>query len=85
MNEWLLFKFGTIRAAAKAMKMGEANLQQYLAGNRRPGFTVFMRLSKLGCDINWLLNGKSMIDNGKFRKRLRELDKAVIVLKRLGR
>lgn len=47
---------------ARAMKMHPASLNKYLNGVQRPGATFQDKLRALGCDIDWLLTGKSNDD-----------------------
>ncbi len=85
MREWSIVNFGTVRGTAKAMKMSESNLQQYLAGVRKPGYTILVRLSQLGCDLNWLLTGKESSDKSRLKKRVQDMDKLIDRMKELAR
>lgn len=85
MKEWSSKHFGTVRGTAKAMKMTESNLQQYLTGVRKPGFTILLRLCQLGCDINWLMSGKELADKVRLKKRVQEMDKLIAKMKMLTR
>jgi Fe2+ transport system protein FeoA len=44
---------------AEALEMGAGPLQMYLTGDRTPGNELHERLRKLGCDIEWLMTGKT--------------------------
>ncbi|MBM3300829.1 MAG: LexA family transcriptional regulator [Deltaproteobacteria bacterium] len=59
LREFGLEKFSSIKEFAKAMKMSPPSLQQYLSDRREPGTPVLQKLIKLGCDVEWLMTGKS--------------------------
>jgi transcriptional regulator with XRE-family HTH domain len=46
---------------ARALFMKPQSLNVYLSGKSLPGSDVLIKLRDLGCDINWLLTGKSNI------------------------
>jgi len=52
-------KFGSINAFARAIGMLPSSLQKYLRDEREPGTRILVRLMEQGCDIIWLLSGKS--------------------------
>ena len=81
MKAWLLEHYGSLRRAARAVKMSEANLGQYVAGVRKPGYTILARLCDNGCDINWLLTGRESIQKETLKKRIKELEKATKIVK----
>lgn len=53
---WAENKFGKLKLFAEAMGIKQSTLSRYLSGEQRPGFEFLYKLSKLGCDINWLLS-----------------------------
>jgi len=70
-----LKKFGSIKEFAEAMDMSPSNLQAYLQNRRQPGTPILKRLSKLGCDIDWLLTGEE--NNDKRLKIIEEQNQRI--------
>ncbi len=67
---------------AKALGMIPQTLNSYLSGRIAPGSEVLMKLSDLGCNIEWLLTGKAggttdSTDSGEVdsRAELKEISK----------
>jgi SOS-response transcriptional repressor LexA len=52
-------KYTTLSDYAEALGMSYENLYQYLSGKAKPGFKIQERLRALGCDIEWLMTGKT--------------------------
>ena len=51
--------FSTMSAYAKALGMRPQTLNNYLSGKSNIGGIIQDRLRKLGCDIEWLMTGKT--------------------------
>ncbi|HEX3075144.1 MAG TPA: S24 family peptidase [Ignavibacteriales bacterium] len=45
---------------AEALSMTYEQLYEYLIDKRKPGADILAKLSKLGCDINWLLTNQTV-------------------------
>lgn len=54
--------FLSMSAFARAIEMRPQTLNNYLSGEQRPGGILHQRLRALGCDIEWLMTGKSNDD-----------------------
>ncbi|MBW7887417.1 MAG: hypothetical protein H3C35_03525 [Bacteroidetes bacterium] len=48
---------------SKALDMSSQNLNKYLNGKQRPGALLQSKLRGLGCDIEWLMTGKTSGEN----------------------
>lgn len=55
--------FGGPSGLAKAMGVSPQHLNDYLNGRRTVGMKMQARLRKVGCDIEWLITGKSHPDD----------------------
>ncbi len=51
--------FGWKKKYAEELGITQGNLQLYLSGDRIPGNKLQQKLRELGCDIEWLMTGKS--------------------------
>ena len=56
LRQFLSTKFAHPGQAYKALKVSRVQLSIYLNGRGKPGFAVLRELSKMGCDLNWLIN-----------------------------
>lgn len=52
-------KFSTMADFARALAIEPVNLTPYLNGRTRPGNKLQNKLRDLGCDIEWLMTGKT--------------------------
>ncbi len=77
-----LDKYGSIKAFAAALGMAPSNLQHYLRGIRDPGFAFLKKLSLLGCDIEWLITGKTKDE--RLKEREKEIEEVWNRLNELG-
>jgi transcriptional regulator with XRE-family HTH domain len=59
MNE----RFTTVGLFATALGMGQPSVSSYLNGSRTPGNKMQERLRELGCNIDWLMTGKTTTEN----------------------
>ena len=59
MREWGLARYDTLSAFALALGISPQNLGNYLSGRMPPGNKTKARLRRLGCDIQWLMTGKT--------------------------
>lgn len=57
--------FPSMAAYARALGMRPQTLNNYLAGQARPGNVMQARLREIGCDIEWLMTGKSIHESKK--------------------
>lgn len=51
--------FKNLAEFAKIFGMSAQSLHKYLTNQRKPGAEILSKLSRLGCDINWLLTNQS--------------------------
>lgn len=58
LKEFGLERFSTLKEFAEALDMSYPNLYHYLSDKHEPGTPILLKLSELGCDINWLLTGE---------------------------
>lgn len=49
-------------AFARALSISPQNLYQYMSGKSAPGAIIQDRLRDLGCDIEWLMTGKTSVE-----------------------
>lgn len=64
-KEFAITNFKTVSALAKAIDMNQSQLQNYISRNNNqplPGAEILIKLESVGCDINWLLTGKTKSD-----------------------
>lgn len=47
---------------ARSLSMQPAGLTKYLNGKQQPGNIIQKRLRDLGCDIEWLMTGKTAVE-----------------------
>lgn len=59
LREWGLDRFRTVGGFADALGVAQPQLSNYLNGRRTPGNAMQARLRDLGCDIEWLMTGKT--------------------------
>ena len=69
MRQWGTERFGTMSAFASALGMKPPSLNDYLVGKTLPGNSLQAKLRALGCDIEWLMTGKSSGDLKKEREK----------------
>lgn len=65
--------FDSMADFARALDMPPQQIYDYLSGKSKPGALILMKLSELGCDINWLLTGKGR-DSTEVQKKIEELE-----------
>lgn len=56
LRQFLSKKYAHVGLAHKELNISRVQLSMYLNGRAKPGFQVLQQLSKMGCDIDWLIN-----------------------------
>ena len=89
LREFGLQKFGKIKIFAEQLGIEPSSLQStYLKGRSVPGSPMLIKLLKMGCDLNWLLNvdteGNSFIlrENSEYYALQSEKNKIIEDLER---
>jgi transcriptional regulator with XRE-family HTH domain len=59
LRQWSATQFPSLAAFARALGWIPQNLTPYLNGTILPGNALQAKLRKLGCDIEWLMTGKT--------------------------
>lgn len=57
LREFAYSKTDRLKEFARSLEMSPQTLNSYLSGKISPGSELLIKLSDLGCDINWLLTG----------------------------
>jgi transcriptional regulator with XRE-family HTH domain len=63
MRDFGLANFKSLKEFAIALGMRPQNIQKYIYDGRAPGAEILIRLSELGCSIDWLLTGNDASKN----------------------
>jgi len=74
--------FGNVSKLAEALNMHQPDLSNYINGKYRPGTDFYIRMRKLGCDINWLLDEDGVIKEPKIEYGVRDLEKEIAKLRK---
>lgn len=62
-RNFAISKYGSVSSLARGMDINQSQLQNYIYRKKNqplPGTEVLLKLSKAGCDINWLLTGENV-------------------------
>jgi transcriptional regulator with XRE-family HTH domain len=78
LREFGLSHFPSLGAFAKALGISQPQLSNYLVGGRTPGNRMQERVRNLGCDLTWLMTGRTQEELEKasksfFVRKAREL------------
>lgn len=61
-------RFRTLKEFAEALDMKPPSLQSYLSGKREPGARILAKLYVLGCDVNWVISGKTKEERDQLKE-----------------
>lgn len=67
LRDWCLSKYSTLGEAADALKILQVHLSAYMAGRNIPGNKLQGKLRALGCNVEWLMTGKTPDTHGALR------------------
>lgn len=59
LRQFLVGRYQHAGQAFEDLGISRVQLSIYLNGRGKPGFEVLRKLSKMGCDLNWLLNDEA--------------------------
>ncbi len=65
LREFAYSKTDRLKEFARSLDMSPQTLNSYLSGKISPGSELLIKLSDLGCDIDWLLTGSKKNSNEK--------------------
>lgn len=80
-------KYGRDFRLAQAWGINRVTVSKYMNGDVKPSFDNLVKLSELGCDINWLLTGNGhkpepgSDEVEEVLKKLQEMQKEILELK----
>jgi len=79
---WCLSKYKNLHSAAQALGIPQITLNRYTDGDNMPGTPFLIKIRKMGCDINWLLDeDNSDVSNDDIERNIDLLRKENYLIK----